>query len=321
MSRSSGAGWRPDARISEFNRPVVAEFRASGGRVGGMFEGGDLLLLTTVGARTGLPHTVPLGYLRVGGRLLVVASAGGSPRHPDWYHNVLARPLVEVEIGTERYAAVAVPLEGAERDEAFAEIVRREPGYGDYQARTERVLPVVALERAYAEQGAEGDADGDAAVTDMAAMLLRIHGWLREQLGQVRVQAEEYFAARAAHTGPGAPPPPGLGLRIRQHCLAFCQSLWVHHVGEDEHLLPRLESEHPELAGVVARLRAEHAVVARIRADLEALLADVTTADPDRFRADLDRMTAELESHLAYEEEHLIPLLASVPFPPVPPGA
>ena len=313
MSRSSGAGWRPDARISEFNRPVVEEFRASGGRVGGMFEGGDLLLLTTVGAKTGLLHTVPLGYLRIGGRLLVVASAGGSPRHPDWYRNVLARPLVEVEIGTERYAAVAVPLAGAERDEAFAEIVRRQPGYGDYQARTARVLPVVALERGYA--------DGDAAVTDMAAMLLRIHGWLRGQLGQVRVQAEEYFAARAARTGPGAPPPPGLGLQIRQHCLAFCQSLRFHHVSEDEHVLPRLEAEHPELAGVVARLRAEHAVVARIRADLEALLADITTADPDRFRADLDRMTAELESHLAYEEEHLIPLLASVPFPPVPPGA
>jgi len=308
LSSSPGAGWRPDARISEFNRPVVEEFRANGGRVGGMFAGADLLLLTTLGARTGLPHTVPLGYLRIGGRLLVVASAGGSPRHPDWYRNLLARPLVEVEIGAERYAAVAVPLEGAERDEVFAEIVRRQPGYGDYQAKTERVLPVVALERA--------QSGGDAEVADMAAMLLRVHGWLRGQLEQVRAQAEEYFAARAAHAGGGAPPPPPLGLRIRQHCLAFCQSLRFHHTGEDEQLLPRLEVEYPELAGVVARLRAEHAVVARIRADLEALPADIAVADPDRFRADLDRMAADLEAHLAYEEEQMIPLLAKVPFPP-----
>lgn len=291
----------------------MAEFRANGGRVGGMFEGGDLLLLTTVGARSGRAHTVPLGYLRVGGRLLVVASAGGSPRHPDWYHNVLARPMAEVELGAECFEAVAVPLEGAARDEAFAEIVRLRPGYGEYQARAGRVLPVVALERVPGDQDA-------GPVADMAAMLLRVHGWLREQLRQVRAQAEEYFAERAGRTGPGAAPPPGLGLRIRQHCLAFCQALQVHHSGEDAGLLPGLEGRYPELAGVIARLRAEHAVISRVRSGLEALLADIATADPERFRAELDRMTAELESHLVYEEERLIPLLAQVPFPPGSPG-
>ncbi|WP_063769510.1 nitroreductase/quinone reductase family protein [Streptomyces sp. NRRL S-104] len=89
---------------------------------------GRALLLTTPGARSGKPHTVPLGFLRDGGTPLVVASAAGADRHPARYHNLLARPLVQVETGTEECEAVAVPAAGARRDELFAQVVRAEPG-------------------------------------------------------------------------------------------------------------------------------------------------------------------------------------------------
>lgn len=309
---------RPEPYISEFNRAVVEEFRANGGRVGGPFEGGDLLLLTTVGAKSGREQTSPLGYVRVDGRLLVVASAGGSPRHPAWYHNLLRHPMVRVELGTETFGAIAVPVEGAERDRLFEEIVRMVPGYGDYQARVERRLPVVALERSFTE-AAPGE------ITNLADKLIEIHRWLRDQLRRVRVEADAYFVARAAAAGTDAdaadPPRVGLGLQLRQHCLAFCESLQFHHMGEDAQMLPEMERRHPHLREAITRLRAEHRTVDRIRGELERLLADIATADPDRFRAELDRMTGELEGHLDFEEESLIPVLSAIPFPPGPPTA
>ncbi len=90
-----------------FNLNVIEEFRANGGRVGGPFEGGDLLLLTTTGARSGRPHTVPLGYVRAEGLILVVASAAGAPEHPQWYRNLLAHPVVRVELGTEAFDVIS----------------------------------------------------------------------------------------------------------------------------------------------------------------------------------------------------------------------
>ncbi|ROO86269.1 deazaflavin-dependent oxidoreductase (nitroreductase family) [Actinocorallia herbida] len=131
---------------ASFNQQIIDEFRAHSGKVGGPFEGGDLLLLTTIGARSRAPHTVPLGYVRDGDLLLVVGSAGGAHRHPAWYHNLVAHPRVEVEIGAERHEAVAVPAEGERRDTLFRHVVRVAPGYGGYQAQTSRTLPVVVLE-------------------------------------------------------------------------------------------------------------------------------------------------------------------------------
>ncbi|MEU8057449.1 nitroreductase/quinone reductase family protein [Microbispora bryophytorum] len=130
----------------DFNQQIIQEFRANRGKVGGPFEGARLLLLTTTGARSGVPHTVPLGYLDdEGGRMLVIASAGGSPRHPAWYHNVRANPHVTVETGVFTIEAEAAVVEGAERERLFARAVEADSGWADYQTKSGRVLPVVAL--------------------------------------------------------------------------------------------------------------------------------------------------------------------------------
>jgi deazaflavin-dependent oxidoreductase (nitroreductase family) len=296
---------------TSFDQSVIDEFRANGGKVGGPFEGGDLLLLTTTGARSGASRTTPLGYVRHGDSLLVVGSNLGGPRHPGWYYNLLAHPVVRVEVGTSSFEALAVPAEGARREELFAYVVRAVPGYGDYQERTRRPLPVVVLGRA---EPAGWSGPGE--VRTLADKLLEVHTWLRGQLRQVRAEVEAHFAARAAHSGPGEPPAPGLGLQIRQRCLAFCQALEFHHVSEDEHLFPGIARHHPDLSDVFGRLADEHRTVARVQGELAKLLAGVHIADPERFRAELRAMSEELEAHLDHEEEALLPLLADVPWPP-----
>jgi deazaflavin-dependent oxidoreductase (nitroreductase family) len=100
--------------FSEFQRQLIAEFRANGGKVGGMFEGASLALLTTVGAKSGLRRTNPLAYLDIDGQPLVVASAAGAPNNPAWYHNIRHDPMVTVETGTETYEAIAAIPVGAE---------------------------------------------------------------------------------------------------------------------------------------------------------------------------------------------------------------
>jgi deazaflavin-dependent oxidoreductase (nitroreductase family) len=292
----------------EFNRQIVKEFRANHGRVGAQFEGVDLLLLTTVGAKSEQEHTVPVRYVRDGGRLLIVASAGGSLCQPAWYHNLLAHPMVQVETGIETYGAVAVPAEGQERGLLFERVAREAPEYADHQARTTRLLPVVALERSYVVAGLSN-------VATLADGLVAIHDWLRGLLRHVRAESDAHFAARAAHHGPGDAPEPSLSLQLRQHCLAFCEALHGHHADEDARILPDLERRHPRLHDVLERLRDEHRIVAQIQGELAELLADIRTAEPSRFRTELDRMCTELEAHLDYEEESLIPVLADIPLP------
>ncbi|MFD0279934.1 nitroreductase/quinone reductase family protein [Kitasatospora sp. NPDC127111] len=286
-----------------FNQTIIDEFRANAGRVGGPFAGGDLLLLTTAGARSGRDHTVPLGYVRAEGLLLVVASAAGAPDHPQWYRNLLARPVVRVELGTEVFQAVAVPAEGARRDRLFEAVVRAAPGYGDYQAHTTRRLPVVVLER---------PETGRREVTSLADKLLEAHTWLRSQLRHVRAETEAHFAAGPAGDGR----PPGLGLQIRQHCLALCEGLTHHHAGEDAAIFPALTSSHPHLREALDRLGEQHRSIGRLKDELVGLLAGIAVAEPERFRAELARLSAELEAHLAYEERELLPVLADIPFPP-----
>ncbi len=298
-----------------FNQAVVEEFRARGGRVGGPFEGGDLLLLTTVGERSGREHTVPLGFVRTKGLLLVVASAAGAPEHPQWYRNLLARPLVRVELGTEVFDATAVPAEGDQRERLFEAVVRSAPGYGDYQRHTARLLPVVVLEHPGAGAGvgagvgAGADAPAAREVASLADKLLEVHDWLRAQLRQLRAETE-------AHLAGGAGRAPTLGLQIRQHCLAFCQGLTVHHTGEDRGVFPALARSHPELRGVLEQLAEEHRTVARLKDELVALVSGLDSAEPEPFRAALARTADELEAHLAHEERELLPALAGIPFPP-----
>ncbi|HEX6818028.1 MAG TPA: nitroreductase family deazaflavin-dependent oxidoreductase [Ktedonobacterales bacterium] len=129
----------------DWNRQTIEEFRANQGKVGGMWEGRPLLLLTTTGAKSGQRRTNPVMYLREGDRLFVFASKGGAPTSPDWYHNVLAQPEVTVEIGAQTYNAVAKPVTGAERDAIYARWEKRYPQFREYREKTTRVIPVIEL--------------------------------------------------------------------------------------------------------------------------------------------------------------------------------
>jgi len=130
----------------EQNRPIIEEFRANAGQISA-YPGWPVLLLTTTGVRSGLPRTSPMIYLADGARYLVFASAGGAPEHPAWYGNLRANPVVTVEVGSERFEADAIPLEGAERAEAYARQVAKYSIFGGFQEKTDRVIPVVALTR------------------------------------------------------------------------------------------------------------------------------------------------------------------------------
>ena len=133
--------------LNDFNQKLIAEYRANGGKVNGRFAGAPLLLLTTTGARSGQPRTAPLAYTTDGDRLVVIASKGGAPTNPDWFHNLLANPEVTVELGAERFPARAVVPDGEERDRLFDQMAGQMPGFADCQRRTARRVPVVGLER------------------------------------------------------------------------------------------------------------------------------------------------------------------------------
>ncbi len=133
---------------NEFNRKLIEEFRANGGKVSGMFAGAPLLLLTTTGARSGQPRVAPLLYSTDNGRLVVIASKGGAPTHPDWLHNLRANPDVTVEVGTETFPARATIPAGAERQRLFDQMAAQMPNFAEYQRNTTRRLPVIVLERA-----------------------------------------------------------------------------------------------------------------------------------------------------------------------------
>jgi len=132
--------------MSDWNESVIAEFRANAGRVGGYFEGAPMILLHHIGARTGTVRVNPLVYFpQDDGSMLVVASKGGAPPTPDWYHNVVANPRFEVEVGTRTFTVEASELDGSERAAKWPEIVAARPGFGDYETRTSRTIPVLRL--------------------------------------------------------------------------------------------------------------------------------------------------------------------------------
>jgi deazaflavin-dependent oxidoreductase (nitroreductase family) len=130
----------------DWNSNIIQEFRTNEGKVGGPFDGAPLLLLHTTGARSGEERVNPMMYLADGDRLVVFASKGGAPTNPDWYHNLVANPEVEIEVGTERRKVRARVAEGEERDRLYAEQSRRYPQFAKYQEGTDRTIPVVILE-------------------------------------------------------------------------------------------------------------------------------------------------------------------------------
>jgi deazaflavin-dependent oxidoreductase (nitroreductase family) len=130
---------------ADFNEQNIAEFRANHGRVGGGFEGAPLVILHTVGAHSGKPRTNIMMYLADGDRYLVFASKAGADDNPAWYWNLKANPDARIEVADDIVDVHATELEGAERDEKYALQAERYPGFADYERKTSRTIPVVAL--------------------------------------------------------------------------------------------------------------------------------------------------------------------------------
>lgn len=135
------------AESNDWNSQVIEEFRTHGGKVGGPFKGAPLLLLTTTGAKSGQRRTSPVMYLPDGDRMIIFASKAGAPINPDWYHNLVAHPQATVEVGTDTFDVNAAVLTGEERDRLYAQQAKLYPGFADYQKKTTRQIPVIALTR------------------------------------------------------------------------------------------------------------------------------------------------------------------------------
>jgi deazaflavin-dependent oxidoreductase (nitroreductase family) len=133
-----------DEELRHYNQTLIEQFRANGGEIPDL---PPVLLLTTIGAKSGQPHTTPLGYSTDGDRIVVIAAYLGAPKHPAWYHNLVAHPEVTVELGRERFRMRAIAAEGTERERLFNQHAEGAPWNVEYQAKTSRQLPVVVLER------------------------------------------------------------------------------------------------------------------------------------------------------------------------------
>jgi deazaflavin-dependent oxidoreductase (nitroreductase family) len=272
--------WR---MLNDFTQQIIDEFRANAGQVGAPFDGARLLLLTTTGARSGRPHTTILGYYPdTADRVLVVGSAGGGPKHPDWYYNLLADPTAIVEDGVFTYEARAEVLPGAERDDVFARLVEADAGWGEYQSKTSRTIPLVALNRV---------GGGPPNASSFGEALKLIHGAFRRELALIR---REVMSSG-----------PNLGAQLRINCLTLCHGLHSHHTGESVGIFPALRARHPDHAPTIATLEAEHDKIALLLDELQRL---VSTADPASLLPEIDGLIEALNAHLDHEEAQLIPL-------------
>jgi deazaflavin-dependent oxidoreductase (nitroreductase family) len=143
----------PDAEaVRAFNQNIVDEFRANAGLVSGQFANADLLLLTTTGAKSGQTRVSPLAYFRIDGKLIIIGSFAGAPVNPAWVHNLRANPQAHVEVGSQSgidaFGVTARELPSDERDGLFEKITAAAPGFAEYQAKTNRVIPLFELQRA-----------------------------------------------------------------------------------------------------------------------------------------------------------------------------
>jgi deazaflavin-dependent oxidoreductase (nitroreductase family) len=287
-----------------WNERIIKEFRENGGKVGGMFEGAPMVLLTTEGRKTVKPHTTPAVYYKDGARYLVFASNLGRPKSPDWYENILANPQVTMEIGAEngsikKLATRGIPLAGEERDRFYELQSSLRPAFREYQAKTTRTIPVVALNPL--------DLSQDSARNRMVGeQLVLHHNQLRARLAGIREEIAGDLGETPAGIGGS---PADLLTQLRQHCLRFCYGLQMHHIREDGSFTA-FEEQFPDLIPAIAKLRAEHAVMEKGLASLEALLDELASAGQEDIawvRAEVERVVNGLEEHFAYEEENLLP--------------
>ncbi|PXX09726.1 nitroreductase family deazaflavin-dependent oxidoreductase [Mycolicibacterium moriokaense] len=138
---------RPDDdALKAFNESIVDEFRANDGKVGGPFEGNELVLLTTTGAKSGQPRVSPLSFKRVDGRLLIIAGNGGAEDNPSWVYNLRANPSARIELGTESFEVTARELPPAERDDIVPKLTAEISAFAEFQANTKRVIPIFELQ-------------------------------------------------------------------------------------------------------------------------------------------------------------------------------
>ena len=132
--------------MSDWNQKIIDEFHANGGRVGGMFEGASMILIHHVGAKSGGGRVTPLvSFPEDGGRMVIIASAAGAPKHPAWYYNLTANPKIDVEVGTETFPVIAEEIAGDERDAIWQRVITERPGFADYQRKTSRTIPLLRL--------------------------------------------------------------------------------------------------------------------------------------------------------------------------------
>ena len=131
----------------DWNKQVIEEFRANDGKVGGHFENMTLLLLHTIGAKSGQPRLNLVATMVDGDRYVIIASKGGAPTNPDWYYNIVANPEVRIEVGTEKFQAQADVAPEPERTALFAKMAAQHPGFAEYERNTDRVIPVIVLTR------------------------------------------------------------------------------------------------------------------------------------------------------------------------------
>lgn len=134
--------------MSDWNTKIIEEFRANGGKVGGPFEGGTIMLIHHTGAKSGTERVNPVAYFPDGDRMVIVASNGGADKNPDWFYNLKANPRTTAEVGTETIPVETAELVDAEYDEVWPRLVAAMPGFGDYQTKTSRHIPLFAVTRA-----------------------------------------------------------------------------------------------------------------------------------------------------------------------------
>ncbi|MEV0947421.1 nitroreductase/quinone reductase family protein [Rhodococcus sp. NPDC049939] len=266
---------------------LVAEFRATGGRMSGPLSNARTLLLTTTDVRTGDSVTTPVSYLPdTGNRFLLIAVPDEAGTLPAWYDDLRAEPQAGLETGVFDLQSRAEVLVGSGRDEVFNRLIEANgPKLSSAQERFGAPLPVIALYPVSARPSAGSGWGNELKV---------IHDGFRRELALVRREV----------AGAG----PRLAAQLKINCLTMCGGLTHHHTMEGIHMLPTVAEKHPELAAVVARLSQEHEAMAALLDELKQLLED-ENVDPTEILPKVERITRDVEAHLDYEEDQLVPVL------------